>query len=82
VPTLIGEVGLATRSMWWKRSGRPRSETRNHMLASSAAKEPSQLARRSWGRPVRSAPAPTTAVPAASPPANRYAAIFHPQTGV
>ena len=28
VPILIGEVGLATRSMWWNRSGRPRSETR------------------------------------------------------
>ena len=25
-PTFIGEVTLNTRSMWWKRSGRPRSE--------------------------------------------------------
>ena len=28
VPIDIGEVGLATRSMWWNRSGRPRSATR------------------------------------------------------
>ena len=28
VPIDIGEVGLATRSMWWNRSGRPRSLTR------------------------------------------------------
>ena len=27
VPTLIGDVGLATRSMFRNRSGRPRSET-------------------------------------------------------
>ena len=79
VPTLIGEVGLNTRSMWWNRSGRPRSATRNHMLASRAPNEPSQLARRSAGRPVRSAPAASTAVPAARPPVNRYAGIscFH-----
>ncbi len=25
VPMLMGDVGFATRSMWWKRSGRPRS---------------------------------------------------------
>ncbi len=71
VPTLIGEVGLATRSMWWNRSGRPRSATRNHMLASRPPSEPSQLARRSAGRPVRSAPAASSAVPAARPPVNR-----------
>ena len=71
VPTLIGDVGLTTRSMWWNRSGRPRSLTRNHRLASSPANEPSQLTRRSAGRPVRSAPAATTAVPAARPPVNR-----------
>jgi hypothetical protein len=28
LPIDIGEVGLTTRSMWWKRSGRPRSLTR------------------------------------------------------
>jgi hypothetical protein len=28
VPMDIGEVGFATRSMWWKRDGLPRSLTR------------------------------------------------------
>jgi len=27
-PQILGELGLATRSMWWNRSGRPRSDTR------------------------------------------------------
>ncbi len=33
VPTDIGEVTFATRSMWWKRDGRPRSLTRKYVLA-------------------------------------------------
>ncbi len=32
VPTLIGELGLNTRSMWWKRAGRPRSMMRQYAL--------------------------------------------------
>ena len=35
-PTFIGEVTLNTRSMWWKRSGRPRSETSSSGETASA----------------------------------------------
>ena len=37
LPTLIGEVTLKTRSMFRKRSGRPRSETRSTGLTRSPA---------------------------------------------
>ena len=37
VPTDIGEVSLATRSMWWNRLGLPRSLTRKYALAPTAA---------------------------------------------
>ena len=63
MPTLIGEVGLATRSMWWNRSGRPRSATRKYRLATMLASAPTRLTRRSAGRPVRSAPAASSADP-------------------
>src|SRR5271166_627318 len=78
VPTLIGELGLATRSMWWKRSGRPRSAISRYMLTSRPPNPPRRPARRSAGRPVRSAPAASRAEPADRPPVNRYAGIFHP----
>ena len=81
VPTLIGELGLATRSIWWKRSGRPRSAISRPMLTSRAAKLPRLPARRRSGRPVRSAPAASRAAPAARPPVKKYAGIFHPHTG-
>ena len=45
------------------------------------ANAPTRPTRRSAGRPVRSAPAASIAEPADSPPANRYAAIFHSHTG-
>ena len=81
VPTLIGELGLATRSMWWKRSGRPRSAISKYMLANRPAKPPRRPARRSAGRPVRSAPAASRAEPADRPPVKKYAGIFHSHTG-
>jgi hypothetical protein len=81
VPTLIGEVGLTTRSMWWKRSGRPRSAISRYMLTSRPPKPPRRHDRRSAGRAVRSAPAASRADPADSPPVNRYAGIFHSHTG-
>src|SRR3546814_13522593 len=81
VPTLIGELGLATRSMWWKRSGRPRSPIRKYRLARTLVSAPIRLTLRSRGRPVRSAPAASIAEPADSPPENRYAAIIQFHTG-
>ena len=36
VPNDMGEPGLKTRSMWWKRSGSPRSETRNPRSSSKS----------------------------------------------
>jgi hypothetical protein len=81
VPTLIGEVGFATRSMFRNRSGRPRSATSKYMLAANAPSAPTRLARRNAGSPVRSAPAASTAAPDDSPPVNRYAGIFHSHTG-
>ena len=82
VPTDIGEVGLATRSMWWKRAGRPRSLTRKYALAPTAPSAASRPARRSArppGQVGRRRPAART--PAASPPVNRYAGMSYCHTG-
>ena len=81
MPTDIGEVGLATRSMWWNRAGRPRSLTRKTALALTAASAVTRPARRNAGRPVSCPPAASSDEPAASPPVNRYAAMSHFQTG-
>ena len=75
MPTDIGEVGLATRSMLRNRAGRPRSCTSATKLPLIAPIAPSRPARRSAGRPVRSAPAASRDEPAASPPRNRYAGM-------
>src|SRR5271165_1901376 len=48
------------------------------MLTSRPPTPPRRPARRSAGRPVRSAPAASRAEPADRPPVNRYAGIFHP----
>ena len=71
MPTDIGEVSLAVRSMLTKRDGFPRSCTSATMLKPSAARAPSRPERRSAGRPVRSAPAASSEEPAASPPEKR-----------
>ena len=67
----MGEVGLATRSMLANRLGRPRSWARAAKLPRMPAMAPSRALRRSAGRPVRSAPAPSSDEPAASPPRKR-----------
>lgn len=72
-PMLIGEVGLATRSMLRNRSGRPSSATRNPVPAAAAAAETSRPARASDGRPLAVAAAPSTAAAPDSSPRNRYA---------
>jgi hypothetical protein len=72
VPTDIGEVTFATRSMLRKRLGFPRSCTRATIDTVRAAMAPRRPQRRSVGRPVRSAPAAISEDPAASPPAKRY----------
>jgi hypothetical protein len=75
VPTDIGEVSLATRSMFRNRLGFPRSWTRATIENVNAAIAPSRPERRRVGRPVRSAPAAIIEEPAASPPAKRYAGM-------
>ncbi len=70
-PTLIGEVGLNTRSMFTKRSGRPRSATRatpDRPTAPTAATLDTLACR--WF-PVAWANPASTAEAAVSPPRNR-----------
>jgi hypothetical protein len=50
-PMLIGEVGLSTRSMWWKRSGRPRSAISSGGLAATPASATSHARRASASSP-------------------------------
>ena len=71
MPTDIGEVSLAVRSMLRNRSGRPRSWTSANPLTPSAATAVKRQLRRSAVRPVRSAPNASSDEPAASPPENR-----------
>ena len=71
MPTDIGEVGLATRSMLTKRAGRPRSCTSAAKLTVIATSAPSRPVRRSVGRSDRSAPAASSDEPPATPPRNR-----------
>jgi hypothetical protein len=70
-PMLIGEVGLATRSMFTKRSGLPSSAVRNAAPPAALAAASSRPARRSAGRPVAAASAPSTAHAPDSSPRNR-----------
>ena len=74
-PTLIGEVSLTVRSMFRKRSGRPRSLTRAAPPNPTAASAASRPFRRSSGRPVSWRAGREQAEPAATPPRKRYAAI-------
>ena len=73
-PTLIGELGLKTRSMLVNRAGRPRSWTRaaaDRLIAPSAL----TLAARASSRwPDRWAAAASTEEAPARPPKNRYPA--------
>src|ERR1700760_3256405 len=73
-PTLIGELGLKTRSMLVKRAGRPRSWTRaaaDRLIAPSAV----SLATRATSRwPDTCALAASTEEAPARPPKHRYPA--------
>jgi len=71
-PTLIGEVGLSTRSMLVKRAGRPRSWTSAASPSPIAPAAPSLAPRARSGRPVACAPAPSSDEAPAGPPRNRY----------
>ena len=50
-PRLIGEVGLITRSMRWKRSGRPRSAISRGGLAAAPTRATSHARRASASSP-------------------------------
>ncbi len=75
-PTLIGDVGLTTRSMLTKRSGRPRSRTRATADSEIDPRATSLAARAVTGRRLSSEPAATSAEPPARPPRNRYPATL------
>src|SRR5207248_3868534 len=67
-PTLIGEVTLKTRSMFRKRSGRPRSEIRSAGLTRSASALRKRLRRASVSLPpIRAARLKTDEAPASPP---------------
>src|ERR1700675_2425378 len=81
-PTLIGEVGLNTRSMFRKRSGRPRSATKatpDRPIAPAAAIFDALACLwlpAAWANPASTEEAP------ARPPKNRYPPTSRvPQTG-
>ena len=81
LPTLIGDVGLKTLSMWWKRSGRPRSSISSTGLGASAATPTRRATRASSSRPAaRATPASTDDAPD-TPPVKKYQGISHVQTG-
>ena len=79
-PTLIGEVILNMRSMFKKRSGRPRSEISSAGLTATAPKEVNHARRASsgWRRPLSAASVPDAP---ARPPVNRYQGISGVHTG-
>ena len=81
VPTLIGEVGLKTRSMLRNRAGRPRSEIRRGGLTDTPASAASRafLARASL--PLKRATRARSADAPARPPAKKYAGISQVQVG-
>ena len=71
VPTFIGEVGLNTRSMLRKRSGRPRSLISARQRQQDRAAGADTAASCQRGRPVASATAARSELPPARPPRNR-----------
>src|SRR3954469_6535468 len=75
LPTLIGDVGLATRSMLANRSGRPRSATRQPAPAVTAAAATTRAGRTRATAPAASAAAASVDDAPASPPRNRYEGI-------
>ena len=70
-PRLIGEVTLNRRSMFRKRSGRPRSEISSGGLAAIPAMAARQARRASTGLPARPAPKARPAEAPAIPPTQK-----------
>jgi hypothetical protein len=81
VPMLIGEVGLNTRSMFRKRSGRPRSAISSAGLTATAPVAISHARRASASLPATSAATASGADAPARPPLNRYQGISHVHVG-
>src|SRR5688500_4807135 len=80
-PTLIGDVGLKTRSMLRKRSGRPRSRMRSTGLTPKAASAINQDRRaREWFRASPATKARVVEAPP-SPPVKKYQGTSGFQTG-
>ena len=71
VPTLMGDVGLATRSMLMKRRGWPRSATRRAPLTPTAVDDASRQRRARRWSPVSRPPAANRAEPPATPPVKK-----------
>jgi hypothetical protein len=80
-PALIGDVGLSTRSMWWKRSGRPRSEMSSGGLAAAPASATSHARRASDRSPRSSLMSAKGAAAPAVPPQKKYTGISHVHVG-
>ena len=71
VPRFIGDVGRNTRSMWWKRAGRPRSAMSSTALPASPTADNQWAVRTSGasaGRRDRLAAAASAADAPATPP--------------
>src|SRR5207247_664365 len=81
VPRFIGELGLNTRIMFAKRSGRPRSFTRSAGLAFTAPVAISAARRASTGFPKARARRANVDDAPASPPVKRYQPISPFHTG-
>ena len=71
VPTLMGDVTLATRSMLRNRRGRPRSATRRTPLAATAVDDATRQRRARRWSPVSRPPAASRADPPAMPPVKK-----------
>jgi hypothetical protein len=81
LPMLIGEVGLNSRSMWWNRSGRPRSDTsRGVPTATPAAATVTALRARRSLPAIRAATASGADAPA-MPPTKKYQGTSIVQAG-
>ncbi len=74
-PTLIGEVGLTTRSMFANRPGLPRSLTSAAVDRETPAREEIFIAVAVVVRPVAWAPAASTDPAPARPPRKKYPAM-------
>jgi hypothetical protein len=81
LPMLIGEVGFITRSMWWNRSGRPRSDTSRGTLAATPAPATVRALRARRRLPVIRAATASGADAPAMPPTKKYQGTSRVQAG-